>query len=179
MVEYGHSLIINLSPGGGSGNPSPGEQGRIDSVEINHSLLMMREWSLLPTECIGACSLALGLYWEILPQGQYFSMHSLGQISGTHPLAKKIYNVPAMMQIGRMYTNKTKQTKQKSDENRFDVRKYNRYTPRDKLDGKKNASYVGEQLAITNSRYFWPRLGETMPDARVISFHTTKSILSC
>ena len=26
-----------------------------------------------------------GVYWEILPKEQYFSIHTLGQISGTHP----------------------------------------------------------------------------------------------
>ena len=30
-----------------------------------------------------------GLYWEILPQGQYFLIHSLGRISGTHPFTEK------------------------------------------------------------------------------------------
>ena len=40
LVEYGHSLIINLSTGSWSANPS---LGRIDSVKINPSLLMMTD----------------------------------------------------------------------------------------------------------------------------------------
>ena len=44
LVEYGHSLSINFTAGSGPENPSLWAVGRIDSVKINPSLLIMREW---------------------------------------------------------------------------------------------------------------------------------------
>ena len=44
LVEYGHSLSINFSTGNtGIQEILPCGQGRIDSVKINPSLLMMRD----------------------------------------------------------------------------------------------------------------------------------------
>ena len=47
LVEYGHSLGINFSTGNtGIQEILPCGQGRIDSVKINPSLRMMREWTI-------------------------------------------------------------------------------------------------------------------------------------
>ena len=43
LVEYGHSLIINLSIRNSDQKFLPCGQGRIDGVKINPSLLMLRE----------------------------------------------------------------------------------------------------------------------------------------
>ena len=54
-----------------------------------------------------------GSVWGILPLGQYFLLHFLGPVSGTNPRAENIYNAPAMMQLGTIYTyTKFKQYKQ-------------------------------------------------------------------
>ena len=54
LVEYGHSLIINLSTGSGSENP-------VHSVKINPSLLMMREWQIRSSLARGQTALNLPL----------------------------------------------------------------------------------------------------------------------
>ena len=41
---------------------------------------------------------------QYCPQGQYFPVHSLGQISGTHPHAETLGHVPAMTQKISMQT---------------------------------------------------------------------------
>ena len=55
------------------------------------------------TPCSWECT------YQYCPQGQYFSVHSLGRTSGTHPRAENIDNVPAMMQINSMQTFAGKQ----------------------------------------------------------------------
>ena len=48
---------------------------------------------------------SFGVYWQILPKQQYFSIHSLGRKSGLHPHAENIDNAPAIIQTGKKHDN--------------------------------------------------------------------------
>ena len=104
---------------------------------INHSFIIIREILILTLSifialqgCISWYPLATGVIlndmicrdliiqytpcsrectYQYCPQGQYFPVHSLWRISGTHPRAENIDNVPAMMQINSMQTFAGKQ----------------------------------------------------------------------
>ena len=65
--------------------------------------MIYRDHIIQYTPCSRECT------YQYCPQGQYFPVHSLGRISGTHPRAENIDNVPAMMQINSMQTFAGKQ----------------------------------------------------------------------
>ena len=65
--------------------------------------MIYRDHIIQYTPCSRECT------YQYCPQGQYFPVHSLGRISGTHPRAENIDNVPAMMQINSTQTFAGKQ----------------------------------------------------------------------
>ena len=74
--------------------------GNMDDIEW-HDLQRSYKKNTIPAP--------LGVYWEILPKGQYFFLYSKGQISRTHSRLENIDNASAMIQIGTMQTFASRQ----------------------------------------------------------------------